>query len=603
MVATRPFAKKPASTLRLPQSCSFQDYVALLGNDGCDASHQAKKIRIEMKEPLLAQGPCGAIMRSMKVQVRDDAIDWYFLHPASLLHELTKRCSRLGDLVQGGGKARIRIYMDEIKPGNVLRPDHSRSVAMWYWTLMGLPSWYRSKTDGWFYFAAFPTKLVKDVEGGYSYLFARMMECFLELQDPFNFTTGFPCSSTSGMFLCQGGLEAVLSDEKALSQLWCLRGAAGTKPCCLCQNVVGRMKRENVAGHTWLVHYACSDGSKFAKHSSTSFQHMRDGLEALSGNRKECDKMGQLYGLVYKKAGILWHPSLKHYIDPTSQTFFDWMHILLASGGLGQYEMNEYLKVLQLNNVGLDQLDSFQQGVCIPKALTKLPKCFFAERICKDNDTHLRCFAGELLTAIPAMTLFNSLVLEPLGILRDHRLCFQQLATIIDILSKGEGALQFLPQLKRAISTHNEMFCKLYPNCAKPKFHWLFHIRENLEQFQVNMSCFCPERKHQAVKAVASHVHSFTSLMHHISMRIGWDTLQAFDKGDCNTCKHTHLDGSVRHIAQGAEMLSFWSDEVVCVKTARRLVTQTGRVSLRGMWCLPPRGNNSLSHLLLWKSP
>ena len=154
------------------------------------------------------------------------------------------------------------------------------------------------------------------------------------------------------------------------------------------------------------------------------------------------------------------------------------MHILLASGGLGQYEMNEYLKVLQLNNVGLDQLDSFQQGVCIPKALTKLPKCFFAERICKDDDTHLRCFAGELLTAIPAMTLFNSLVLEPLGILRDHRLCFQQLATIIDILSKGKGALQFLPQLKRAISTHNEMFCKLYPNCAKPKFHWLFHTRK-----------------------------------------------------------------------------------------------------------------------------
>eukprot|EP00438_Fugacium_kawagutii_P015033 Skav225166 [mRNA] locus=scaffold1095:86807:87571:+ [translate_table: standard] len=164
----------------------------------------------------------------------------------------------------------------------------------------------------------------------------------------------------------------------------------------------------------------------------------------------------------------------------------------------------------------------------------------------------------------------------------EHRLCFQQLVNIIDILSKQDGSLALLPQLRLAVSTHNDLFCKLYPQCAKPKFHWLFHLPENLAQFKVNMNCFCPERKHRAVKAVASHVCNY-NLMGHVAMRIGWDTLQAFDKADSNMCKPIYLDGPIRHINEGAEMLSFWSDEIVCVRTARKLATPTGQVCLGDM--------------------
>lgn len=574
-MATRPLAKPTGAHVRIPQGCSLRDYVALKGDDECDAGHQAKKIKKDLTQPLVNQGLCGAIMRAMKIQVKNDTIDWYFLHPVSLLHELTKRCSKLGDLVKSGGKARICVYMDEIKPGNVLRPDPGRSVAMWYWTLMGFPDWFRSSTGGWFYFAAFPTKMVKDVEGGYSYLFARMMEFFLELEEPFNFITGFPCFSTSGMFLCQGSFEALLTDEKALSQLWSLRGAAGTKPCCLCQNVIGHMKRENVAGHPWLVHFTCSDSSRFAKHSTTTFQQMRDGLELLAANKKECDKMGQAYGLVYRKNGILWHGTLKHYVDPARHTFYDSMHVLLASGGLAQYEINELVKVLEENHVGLNQLDVFQRGICLPRNQTKLPRHFFAERIVKDPDSHIKCFAGELLTALPVVALFLELVIEPLGILREHRLCFQQLVNIVGLLKKLDKTVPLVNDLKLAISTHNELFCKLYPNCAKPKFHWLFHIPENIEHFKANMSCFCPERKHRAVKAVANHVLN-DHLQMHVTMRLGYEALEMFDH-----CEPIRLDGPARHVAQGAEMLSFWSNEIVGVKAASRLQTMTGMVHLR----------------------
>lgn len=593
-MVTRPLAKE-RNALTIPENCSLRDYLAVKGNNR-DAGHQAKKLRTELQAPLLANGCCGEIMRSMKIKVKDDVIDWHFLHPVSLLHELTKRCSKLGDLIKSGGRARICIYMDEIKPGNVLRPDPSRSIAMWYWTLMGLPDWLRSTTNGWFYFAAFPTKWIKDVQGNYSYLFARMMEIFLELEEPFTFTSGFPCHSTSGLFLCQGGFQALLSDEKAISQLWSLRGASGTKPCVLCQNVVGHMKRETVSGHPWLVHFSCSDCSKFAKQSSSTFQEMRNNLESVAWNKKECDRLGQAYGLVYKKNGILWHSSLRQYVDPVQHTFYDWLHVLLTSGGLAQYEINEFVKVLEVNNIGLAQLDSFQQGVRSPKSLDKLPKNFFAERIVKDDGAHIRCFAGELLVAIPALALFNDLVLEPLGILREHRLCFQELFNIIGILKKLDGALQLLPQLKKSISTHNELFCKLYPNCAKPKFHWLFHVPENLEQFKVNMNCLCPERKHRAMKTVASHV--FNDLLTlHLTTRIGSDSLSMFEASDA--CEPIRLDGPAHEVPEGAEMLSYWSDDIVRAKHAKRLHTETGLVCLGDIVLAPRRRQLLVPYLFL----
>ena len=257
--------------------------------------------------------------------------------------------------------------MDEITPGNVLRPDHGKSVAMWYWTLLDFPDWYIGRNEGWFYFAAFPVKLIGGVKDGYSYLFGRMMEIFLEQEGPLNFTTGFPCISSRGMFLCKGKLEAVLSDEKSITALWSLRGATGTKPCCFCQNVVGHMAQDKVQNHAWLVHYSCSSSERFAKHTASTFSEMRDKLERISGNKKECQKLGQAYGLTFKATGILWHPTLRDKVCPVRQTVYDWMHILVASGGVCQYECNEYVKVLKGQGVLPAQLDAFAAQVFFPK--------------------------------------------------------------------------------------------------------------------------------------------------------------------------------------------------------------------------------------------
>eukprot|EP00438_Fugacium_kawagutii_P026421 Skav225686 [mRNA] locus=scaffold243:53674:55491:- [translate_table: standard] len=525
------------------------------------------------------EGACGPMMRSIKLQVEKKEMEWHFVSPTAFLHEATKKCPQFGDLVRAVDKVRVGIYMDEVKPGNVLRPDPSRSVALWYWTLLDLPSWFHGRSEGWFYFGAFPTKLVCKLAGGYSFLFGLMLEWFLEKEDPFNFSTGFPCFSTKGMFLCKGTFEVLMCDEKALCQLWNLRGASGTKPCCLCQNVLGHMPKQNLNGHEWLVHYSCSDSTKFARHTSRLFREMRERLEGESANKKQVNKLGQLFGLTFNKEGVLWHPTLKRMVCPVDQTMFDWMHILVASGGVAQYEVNEYVKILRQHNVSFDQLDSFAQEVKPPKKHFKLPKDFFRERVNNEDNSHIRCFASEVLLAIPVLVLFNQLVLEPTGLLPEHRQCLQLMATILDILRRAQTLLQLLPQLRGAIDKHNVLFGRLYPECAKPKYHWLYHIPDGIERFKVSLSCFSPERKHRAVKTVAGHVCN-DNLTHSITMRLLHDALEAFDNTG-KMCQDMYLDGPLRLLEKGTSIMSMFSRDVVTVHSAKRLMSPTGMTYVR----------------------
>ena len=587
-----PFSKRKTSWLKLNGNVSFQDYVDMLGDDDCDASHQ-KKIRREVNQNLNAEGPCGKILRSMRIPMENDDEDyeWHFLHPCALLRELCKLCPLLGDLILENGGPRLAIYMDEIKPGNVLRPDPSRTVACWYWTFMNLPTWFQTRKEGWFYFGCFPTKLLHKVVGGHSYLFGRVLEHFLEKEDPLNFTIGFPCKSTKGTFLCQAKLAAVLSDEKSLKELWSLRGASGTKPCCLCQNIIGHMPQENLHGHEWLLHYSCSDRARFARHTPQTFQAMRDSLALAVGNKKELNRLGQVYGLQYTASGILWHPTLKDLVCPVKQTYYDWMHVLVASGGVAQYEVNELVKKIRGAGIRLKILDEFASNVLMPKSRPKLPSTFFQDRINDEDNSCIRGFAAEMLTCIPILALFNDTILEPTGLLSEHVLCFRYLATIMDILGKN-AVNDLLPQLRRYIDDHGLLFQRLYPQCVKPKYHWLFHLPENIEDFKVNMSCFSPERKHRAVKTIAAHVFN-EHLGHNITLRIGYETLKAFDSQE-TICRAVFLKEPIREITGGAAMLSFWSDEIVGVRTARSLMTPTGMISLKDMVFAP-----SLSQLFV----
>ena len=277
-MSSRPF-------IRLPRNVSFGDYIELLGDDEHDDTHQRKKLRMQIRDPLLAEGRCGQLLRSMEVTMHDGKkYQWHYVDPKALLSQLTKEHPEIGDHLKSvDTTVQLAFYMDEIKPGNVLRPDLSRSLSCWYFTIVQLPSFFHSRADGWFFFGAFPSKYSKDQQD-YSYLFRLMLETFFD--GDFNLSKGIPLYSSSGTFLFQAEIGMVMSDEKALCQLWGVRGASATKPCICCQNVLGHMKPEDVEEHDWLIHYSCPHRHRFAEQTTDLFWQMRNHLASLTNKKR-----------------------------------------------------------------------------------------------------------------------------------------------------------------------------------------------------------------------------------------------------------------------------------------------------------------------------
>ncbi|CAE7938048.1 unnamed protein product, partial [Symbiodinium necroappetens] len=376
------------------------------------------------------------------------------------------------------------MYADEIKPGNVLRPDKGREQLCFYWTLKELPSWFVSRDQGWFFFGCFPTSMIGNVAGGYSFLFSLMVECFFDLQqDKLNFGTGIPLSKTSGSFVFKPKFGFFLADAKALKQLWNLSGENGTKPCFCCANVVGRIEAEGLVNHEYLVHVSSCEQDRFQLHTPETGATMVRDLAALAGRPAEQKKLGQVCGLQYHENGALWHPRLQ--LNHISQTMYDWMHVLVTSSAVGQYQVNEFAKELKQSwHVSLEYLDHFAQTFQLPACYTALPKKFFRDRVCMEANSCIRCFGSEMLVAVRILVALVQTVLDPAGVLPEHCRCMKLLGDILDILSSSVASpARRAVALEEAVSAHRPLFAELYPDCRKPKFHWLHHVPAQVRKF------------------------------------------------------------------------------------------------------------------------
>ena len=273
----------------------------------------------------------------------------YAANPLALLSRLTAERPEFGDflqgLTQGSEVPSLLFYADGATPGNVLRSaDASREQLCLYWSILQLPAYIRSQDCGWWHLLACPTRNLDQTPGGLSWLYAKALEMFFgtaEVPVTGNFLQGVHCTCTTGTFVFKAQMGPLLADEKAIKEVWCLKGASGSKPCFQCQNIVGHCSPEEVPPDGWLVHTSCCKPSKFVAHSAGTFQAMVSKLQSArtAGERK---KLGQLYGLTYTPAGILWQARWFGHVNPILHTCWDWMHILVASGGLAQYHLNGY---------------------------------------------------------------------------------------------------------------------------------------------------------------------------------------------------------------------------------------------------------------------
>ena len=310
-------ANSSARVKKLPRAVSFAELARPHNVEG-DKGHAKKLLREQAKaqvsEMSARKGPgfndvaAGHGRRSAR---RLDRIRVALCAPCSAA---AKALLLVGDLLPRDSPAHLVFYVDECKPGNVLRPDKGRELACFYWTVREFPSWFRARDGGWLFFSTFPSKWIHRVPGGASHLFSRMLETFFEDQRGYlNFETGFPVSCSTGALLCRARMGLLVSDVKALKQLWLLTGENGAKLCFQCQNVVGRMPAENLVHHHYLVHVTNIDKTRFLYRTKSTAEAMVEGPAAVADNEKECKRLGQPQGILDDECSCLLQ--LAHILD------------------------------------------------------------------------------------------------------------------------------------------------------------------------------------------------------------------------------------------------------------------------------------------------
>ena len=435
--------------------------------------------------------------------------------------------------------ARIAIYLDEVTPGNVHRPDKGRCYTAVYWTFMDFPSWFLNNMGGWFTFCFISANDLKKTKGKDSQLFRLILKAFFP-QEGFNFaTTGVTVSSRAApaieSFWFRACFGCLVADADAIAKVSMWKTASGSKCCARCQNVMGRCEPEDLPHGSNLVHFTCGDYEKFIPFKPQELAELYRHLGEQQGMipKRDFNKLQQAAGYNYSEYGIL-SSDMGPIANLPDTVFYDWMHTVVSNGGVAQFEINALLlrmKGLSPQNPIIENLDKFSRTITFPHCEQQAARLKFADRMNKNEGHHIRAFAAETLYLVVVLGLWCQWCLAPCGVLEEEVKCFLLLGRIVYLLRMRNNAVPKWRLLHQLIVQHHELFMKLYPEVAKPKLHYLMHIAKCIEQFGVNLSCFSMERKHKESKYIASC--AFRTCCNTMLRRNLKGMLEIFKRGDC----------------------------------------------------------------------
>ena len=226
------------------------------------------------------------------------------------------------------------------------------------------------------------TSIQEQLDGGLTYVFQRLLKDVFFQPASFNFSIGVTLpDGRGGSCLHRVEMGPFIQDEKAQKNANSVKGAAGTRCCLKCRNILN-IDPQRIQHHPYFKHYATAKPESFHLHTAESFWKSADMLACAVNSgaaQTHINALEQALGIKYAKNGLVWDIYLRRHYNPVLQTYWDWMHCLYGSGGYAQFEVN--LFVVELVRIGktLAQLDEFVKSIC--NLRHKLPKKFFQNRI------------------------------------------------------------------------------------------------------------------------------------------------------------------------------------------------------------------------------
>lgn len=187
-----------------------------------------------------SETPYGRVLKVVRVESSRGPLDLPYICPQAMLFLACSLSTAFADALYEavrGKRARIIVTVDELVPGNALRPDKGRTVQACYWSFLDLPDHIRSRSASWFTLFSIRSSIINDVRGKLSGFLAALLRaafcCTHSLVHP-----GVHLPRAGGRFHVHAELTGFVADEKALKQVFQCKGASGCKPCMHCKNVV-----------------------------------------------------------------------------------------------------------------------------------------------------------------------------------------------------------------------------------------------------------------------------------------------------------------------------------------------------------------------------
>ena len=140
-----------------------------------------RKIERAVQDHAKTDTPYGTVLQHMALPSLV-LPQWAYIHPLALIFHLCLISSAFAemmrDCVNPGRPVRVVIYVDEICPGNPLRPEKSRTLQAIYWALADWPQWVLQRTSAWPTFGTIRSTVVSKFPGQLPQLMKMVLKTF-----------------------------------------------------------------------------------------------------------------------------------------------------------------------------------------------------------------------------------------------------------------------------------------------------------------------------------------------------------------------------------------------------------------------------------------
>ena len=241
-----------------------------------------RKMEKAVQDHARARTPYGPVLQEMAMPI-PTLRRWAFAHPLALLYHLALISVAFAEMMQSClepvSPMRVVIYIDEICPGNPLRPEKSRTLQAIYWALADWPQWVLQRTAAWPCFGTIRSTLVKQMPGHIPQLMKMVQKTFFP-EDGDSFARGVTSHLSNASVVLHGVFAGFIADEKAHKELSSTKGASGSKPCINCYNVFKGVQL--LALMCGAVTIACADPSLFQPMTNELVYAVHDRLSTLT---------------------------------------------------------------------------------------------------------------------------------------------------------------------------------------------------------------------------------------------------------------------------------------------------------------------------------